>query len=67
MGSTIVQTLRVEFVAPNGDQSSISIALDADDIRQLKKECETAIAKAEKAKAEMESKFQLDTIITGEE
>ena len=43
---------------------SVSLAAK---VRQLKKECETAIAKAEKAKAEMESKFQLDAIITGEE
>jgi hypothetical protein len=66
-GSTIVQTLRVEFVAPNGDQSSISIALDADDIKQLRKECDQALSKAEKAKAEMQRRFELEAIIPGEE
>jgi hypothetical protein len=67
VGSTIVQTLRLEFLAANGDHSSISIAMDADDIRQLQKECETALSKAEKAKAEMEAKFRFEAIITGEE
>jgi len=67
VGSTIVQTLRLEFVSSDGDQSSISIALDADDIRQLRKECERAINKAEKARDEMEAKFRFEAIITGEE
>lgn len=67
MGSTIVQTLRIEFVAANGDQASISIALDADDIKQLMNECKRAINKAAKAKNEMEIKFGLDAIIPGEE
>ena len=65
IGWTVVQTLRLEFVAANGDQSSISIAMDADDIRQLKKECDVALVKAEKARAEMESKLRVDAIITG--
>jgi hypothetical protein len=34
-GSTIVQTLRLEYLAPNGDQSSISVAMD---IKRLKEE-----------------------------
>jgi hypothetical protein len=67
VGSTIVQTLRLEFVSSDGDQSSISIALDADDIKQLRKECERAINKAETAKGEIEAKFRLEAIITGEE
>lgn len=67
IGSTIVQTLRVEFIASNGDQSSISIALDADDVKQLLEECQRATAKAEKAKAKMESMLGLEAIITGEE
>jgi hypothetical protein len=66
VGSTIVQTLRMEFIASNGDQSSISIAMDSDDIKLLRKECDTALNKAEKAKSEMESKFRLDAMIAGE-
>ncbi len=67
IGSTIVQTLRLEFIASNGDQSSISVAMDSDDIKQLQMECETALRKADKAQAEMESKFRFDAIISGEE
>jgi hypothetical protein len=67
LGSTIVQTLRIEFIAPNGDQSSISIAVDSDDIRQLITECERALNKAETAKAEIEKKCGYEAIIPGEE
>lgn len=67
VGSTVVQTLRVEFFAPNGDQSSISIALDAEDINKLKEECERAISKAEKAKEKIEKDCGIEAIIPGEE
>jgi hypothetical protein len=67
VGSTIVQTLRVEFIAPNGDQSSISIALDAEDIRRLQDECKRALDKAEKAKEEIEKGLSVEAIIPGEE
>lgn len=67
VGSTIVQTLRIEFIAPNGDQSNISVALDADDIAQLRDECERALTKAAAAKMKMEKDAKLETIIPGEE
>jgi len=67
VGSTIVQTLRVEFIAPNGDQSSISIALDASDIQQLEKECRAALNKAEMAKKKIEKDCRIEAIIPGEE
>jgi hypothetical protein len=67
VGSTIVQTLRVEFIAPNGDQSSISIAMDADDIKQLQGECERALMKAEKARSKIEKDCGIEAIIPGEE
>jgi hypothetical protein len=67
VGSTIVQTLRVEFLAPNGEQSTISIAMDADDIRQLQGECERALTKAEKARSKISKDCQIEVIIPGEE
>jgi hypothetical protein len=67
VGSTIVQTLRIEYVAGNGDQSSISIAVDADDIRQLMTECERSLNKAKTAKTQIEHKWNLEAIIPGEE
>lgn len=67
IGSTIVQTLRLEFVAPNGEQSSISVALDSDDIIQLKEECEIALDKAAKSKEKIEHDCGIEAIIPGEE
>ncbi len=66
-GASIVQTLRLEFVAPNGDQSSISVAMDMDDIRRLKEECERATNKAQRAQARFEKDCGFDAIIPGEE
>jgi hypothetical protein len=67
VGATIVQTLRLEFVAPNGDQSSISVAMDKEDIRKLKDECERAIDKADRAQVRFEKDCQFEAIIPGEE
>jgi hypothetical protein len=67
LGSTIVQTLRLEYISPDGHQSSISIAVDADDIKQLMTECERALNKAKVAKDEIENKFDFEAIIPGEE
>lgn len=67
LGSTIVQTLRVEYISQGGDQTSISIAVDADDIRQLMVECERALNKARVAKNEFESKWGFEAIVPGEE
>jgi hypothetical protein len=66
-GSTIVQTLRLEFLAPNGDQSSISVAMDLDDIHKLRDECQRAINKAATAKARVERDCGFEAIIPGEE
>lgn len=66
-GSTIVQTLRLEYAGQNGEQNSISIALDADDIKQLLTECERALSKATIAQEDIESKCGFEAIIPGEE
>lgn len=67
VGSTIVQTLRLEYLAPNGDQSSISVAMDLDDVNRLKDECERAENKAAAAKVRIEKECDFEAIIPGEE
>jgi hypothetical protein len=67
MGSTIVQTLRVEFLAPNGDESSISVAVDLDDIHRLKEECTRAIEKAKIVRERIQKDCHIEAIIPGEE
>lgn len=66
-GATIVQTLRLESASPDGDQVSISVAMDMSDIRRLQEECERAIKKAEIAQARFEKDCGFDAIIPGEE
>jgi len=67
VGSTIVQTLRLEYLAPNGDHSSISVALDLDDIKRLEEECAHAIKKAAEAKNRIEKDCAIEAITPGEE
>lgn len=67
VGSTIVQTLRLEYVGSNGDQSTVSISMDIDDIGKLKEECERAILKANSAQKKIEQDCAIDAIIPGEE
>ena len=64
LGSTITQTLRMEYIAPDGDQQSISVALDMDDLAQLKTACEDAVRKAEIAKKMLGDKIEI--IMPGE-
>ena len=67
VGTTIVQTLRLEYIAPNGDQSNISVAMDRDDIIKLADERERAVKKADRAKTRFEKDCEFDAIIPGEE
>jgi hypothetical protein len=67
LGATIVQTLRLEYIAPNGDQSNISIAMDKSDIEELLEECSKALQKAELAKIRFADDYKFEAIIPGEE
>lgn len=68
LGSTIVQTLRIEFADSGGHHRSISIAMDLDDIQQLLKSCQSALKKAAKAKSLMEDgRRLLEAIVPGED
>jgi hypothetical protein len=66
IGATISQTLRLEYAVRNGEQSSISIALDLDDILHLKHACEEALHKGKVAKQLIEEKCNISTITATE-
>jgi hypothetical protein len=65
VGATIVQTLRLDYVSANGDENSISIAIDLEDIKRLQRACEEALSKADVAKAKFEGKYGLQIIVPG--
>jgi Sec-independent protein translocase protein TatA len=67
IGTTITQTLRIDYNSPAGSHQTISFALDLGDIRQLRSACEEAIAKAEKARQLIEDGCQMPTTMPGEE
>ena len=67
VGSTIRQTLRLEYVSLDGSPSSISIGLDSEDIGILKSACEEALRKAEVAKITLESKGLPELLMPGED
>ena len=66
IGAAISQTLRLEYAGRNGEPSSISIALDLDDILHLKSACEEALHKGEVAKRLVEDKCNISTITATE-
>lgn len=67
VGSTLRQTLRLEFVSLDSKVTSMSIGLDADDISRLKKECEEAIRKATVTRDTLQRSGLTEIIIPGEE
>jgi hypothetical protein len=67
LGSTLRQTLRLEFVSLDGTVTSISVGLDADDINRLKKECDEATHKASVTRDMLTKSGLAEIIIPGEE
>jgi hypothetical protein len=67
VGSTIRQTLRLEYMSVDGTVASMSIGLDADDINRLKKTCDEAIHKTDVAKETLEKSGLTDIIVPGED
>src|SRR5260370_33436931 len=67
VGSTLRQTLRLEFMSLDARVTSMSIGLDADDISRLKKECEAAINKAAVTRNTLQRSGLEEIIIPGEE
>ena len=67
VGTTIVQTLRIEYISADGRQSTVSVALDIEDIKELQEECRRAIGKADSARNRIEKDCSIEAIIPGEE
>lgn len=65
-GTVISHTLRLRYDSTEGDHS-ISIAMDESDIRELKRQCERALLKAQTARLLMTDKAQVSTVIAGDE
>jgi hypothetical protein len=67
IGSTIRQTLRLEYMSLDGTVTSVSIGLDADDIDRLKKACDEATHKADVARDTMTKSGLKEIIVPGED
>jgi hypothetical protein len=67
VGSTIRQTLRLEYSSIDGTVTSVSIGLDAEDISRLKQSCEEALLKVSVAKSLLMKAGLTEILIPGEE
>ena len=63
VGVTIVHTLRLDYSSANGDETSVSIAIDIEDIRRLQVACQEALDKAKVAQEKFHNKYGLETIM----
>lgn len=66
VGAAITQTLRVDYTSPDGDDQTISFALDEKDLKALFNACSDALQKAAKARNLIEESGR-DAIIVGED
>lgn len=64
-GAVVSNTLRLRYDSVDGDHQ-LSIAMDESDIKELAKQCERALQKAQTARDLMKNKANVSTIITGE-
>ncbi len=64
-GSVVSHTLRLRYDSTEGDHS-ISVAMDEADIRELKRQCERALVKAQTARTLMVEKSEVPTVISGD-
>jgi hypothetical protein len=63
----VTQTLRLDYAAPSGEQTSLTVAMDKADIQRLLNTCVDAQTKATLLKKEMQTDHGLDTIEPAEE
>jgi hypothetical protein len=61
IGGIIAQTIRIEYETEDGDRS-LSIVLDADSVRNLREECDRALAKAKEARRLIGEKCGIRTV-----
>lgn len=62
-GATVVQTLRLDYLASDGLQATLSLALDSTDIENLKQSCDDALKKAEAILNKATEEWKLPTIM----
>jgi hypothetical protein len=67
LGSTVRQTLRLEYATSDGTITSISIGLDADDIERIRKACEEATHKTSVATETLKKSGIQEIVIPGED
>jgi hypothetical protein len=67
IGNVITQTLRIDYTSSEGTESTISVAMDTDDIQQLLRSCEGAVSKATTIRRAIENEWEKEAIMTGEE
>jgi hypothetical protein len=65
-GAIVAQTLRIQFRSRSG-YSDFSIALDNEDVAELRDACEVALEKSRRAKTLIVEKCNLKAFIVGEE
>ncbi len=57
VGTVITHTLRMEYMTPEGEQHSVSVAMDMEDVRGLHDACARAMLKANTAKREADKQW----------
>lgn len=68
VGAAITQTLRLDYISSDGTESTVSVAMDVIDLRQLQKACQKALDKADIVRQLIEQQGNgLETIMPGEE
>jgi hypothetical protein len=66
VGTILMHTLRMEYMTPEGEQRSVGVVMDIEDVRNLKNACDQAIKKAEVTRADADRVWE-QTLVPGEE
>ncbi len=66
-GLAVVQTLRLEYISSDGRASTLSVALDTDDLDALKNACEDGLKKATLSRNQLNEKWPTEVINAAEE
>jgi hypothetical protein len=67
IGTSITQTLRLDYRTSDGTDSTISVSLDISDLRELMNSCQSAIDKATVARRLIEDGCKKEAILAGED
>jgi hypothetical protein len=63
----VTYTLRLKFESENGDERTVSIVLDGDDLRALQKQCEEGLKKAGVLAKTMQERWGLPVFSQGDD